>query len=162
MIFSLTAQQINDIKTKYFPEPELVTIKNVILKLSGTDSILELKIEIKDKISSNVTEQPKIFNNKNTQKKMKMLLFEITNDDMRGEILKCKTTEEIKDVLNTYGALQILLSPADDFSGDKKNIKEHSIDENGYVSLMYNKKLILPEPQIKYLSLGIIFYFCPA
>jgi hypothetical protein len=154
MFFTLSPEQINVIKNNTFPTFEQVDIKNVILKTVGSDSDLKVTLEIKESLSL-----LKIFNNKKTQKLMRMKIFEILSSDMKEDVLAAQTIPELEEIIKSYGVYNVVLSPADDFLGDKKNIYKHKISANNYVNLQYIKNIVLPEPVIKFLSLGVVFYY---
>ncbi len=157
MIFTLSSTQIDTIKNNTFPikdgdGKQLVNLKKVDLKISGTDSLLTFYIDIKENVSS-----PKIFGNQTAKNLMKMLLFEVINNDMSNEVINCKTQPELEEILSKYGVRKVFINPTEEFSGDKKDINSHMI-EGDYFTLSYTKELLLPESTISFFSLGIVLF----
>lgn len=157
MIFALNEEQIKTIKNNTFPikdnsGKDLIVLKKADLRLSGTDTIFTFNLEIRELINS-----PKIFGNKKAKNLMKLMLFEVLNNDMTSEIKLCKTQPEIQDVINKYGAKFLLLNATEDFNGDKKDATAHNV-EGDYFTLSYIKDFLLPESTVNFFTLGVVLY----
>jgi hypothetical protein len=162
MIFTLSQDQIQQIKSGIFPDlsndTNIVDLKSCVLNTAGSDTIFKLNLLIKDALISNDPSYGKIFNNKVSQKMMKMIIFEIFNNQIRTEALKCKTSLELETLIRNYGLLNYNLSPSFDFEGSKSRIEEHD-QENGYILLSYKKDFILPEAEVQNFSLGVALFY---
>lgn len=166
MIFTFSQQQIDAIKLLTFPDMNptnnIVDLKNCVLNTSGTDSVFKLNIIIKDELTENADKKlvhGKIFNNKISQKMMKMIFFEMYDEQIRTKALQCNTSLELLALIRNYGVIHYILSPSYDFDGHKTDPDKHFKEQNtNIINLSYKKDFILPETDINYFSLGIAIF----
>lgn len=169
MFYDLTEQQVQNIKTKLYPQQAVNSsfLKNVIVNDYGSDDTGDNSIRIiysfKDGLENNsVGEQIfKVFNNLTAKKYMKLKLFEIKSVNMLTEVTKtAKDIAALEAVISKYGALSRDLTPSLDFAGDKNNPDAHLRFENSNnaIELSYDTTFLLPRSKISYFTLGAIFY----
>ncbi len=153
MFLKTTEEDILKIREEKYPLPSSFSVKNAILKTSGTDTLAEIYIELIDYL-----QKAKIFKNEISKNTLKFKVFEIVNQQMKDELINATDILKIQEVINKYGALQNDIFPCVDFIGDKKDASQHYI-EDGNITLKYVTKFAFKEEDRKFLSIGLIFYF---
>lgn len=168
MFYDLTEQQVQNIKTKMYPQQAAnnTFLKNVIVNDYGSDNAdnsIRIIYSFKDGLENNSAGEQifKVFNNLTAKKYMRLKLFEIKNENMLPEVTSAaKDIAKLEAVISKYGALSRDLTPSLDFSGDKVNPDAHlRIEEaNNSIELSYDTTFLLSRPKIEYFTLGAIFY----
>ena len=130
-------------KSKIFPNLDTLELQSGFLKVSGTDTLSEFSFRMIDQKDENGN----FFIYKNeSNKNLKVKIFQINSLSMEREVSLASTEEEIKKIIEKYGTISLDANAVEwQFSG--KNV------------LSYKGKLTFPEQNLKYLSLGFIFYY---
>lgn len=153
MLFKPSEEEILTAREQRFPNVSSFSIKNAIFKISGTDTLSNIDIILSDYLG-----KPKIFKNEAQKNYIKFKVFEISSEEMKKELISATDIIKIEEIIKKYGFLYTDLFACTDFIGSKTNANEHIVEDES-ITLNYKVNFAFPKKDIKYLSIGMIFYF---
>lgn len=163
MLFKYSDINIANIRKQLYPLTENFFMKGALIKTSGTDTLVELSIDVKDKVfppdTYNQKQLPtsKVYNNIKIKNTLKFKIFQIIDQNMNDSLRNTVQISDIERIINTYGADSYDVFPCVDYKGATVGINNNQ--QTNDVVLNYKFNFTFPQKDIKFLSFGMIFYF---
>lgn len=164
MLFTLSNIDIAKIRRDLYPQSNDFSMKGAAIKTSGTDTIFEISIDVKDYVfptdiyNPNNLSVSKIYKNKKVKNTLKFKVFQIVSQAMSNELQNIQEIAIIDNIIKKYGALSYDIFPCIEYKGATVGLNNEG-RENNEVILNYRLKYTSSEKDVKYLSFGMIFYF---